>query len=532
MTSALFKTITFLAKSDNPAAIDLLRVLLDNKSDPEITEHVFLALYRKHNHDIYMELFLRFLKEEKEWKDSKFITPDRLTKLAGEAFTSGDDRMMQLATQIILRHKLYESIPLLLSFVESHREDWAVLSSKTALALAESFYETLLHCGSELERRNMDRQREWFTQQLEQSVRSYTMHGMIDVLKAYLIVAKKEYGSFLSILGDHLSKVSKAIVKLLEEGEHGSFIRLLLSFIDDPESPALVDNILSGKDDPRFIKNFLVTIGAPPTQQAKTALKRFKSIKWVQLDDPDKLLATIEGAEPCFVHLVSNISIPKETLAELYRFVFKRCSAEARRAAVECLRTLPTEEFSQILVDAVQDPDPIVCSEALRIVKSRNVKDVDQIIMRCVDRPEKEVLDAIYDLLPDFHIEAYLQKIDQLPEPIAKTFGKIVRKIDPSTEKYLGEEISSFAPFRRQAAATAIHRIGIESEFQASLCRLALEDEETNVRVAACTALSELMTKEAIQTLQEAMHDKTYAIRTAAANAVQHWMSLYNRKKT
>lgn len=530
MTSVLLKTIKFLAQSENPAALDLLRFLLED-TDPEVRRAAFDALYRKQDAAVRLELFVRFVKDEEQWNGQACITPDRLGKLSAEAFQSGDERMMQLAAQVIIRHKLYESVPTLCSYVESHMESWANLAADTILALSESFYDELLNCRTELDRRNMDRRREWLTGQIEVLVRTYATHDMLAVVKAYLIITKRDYPSFLAILGDIHSKISKTMVQLLEGGEHGSFIRLLLSFISDPESPALVDNILCSKDDPKFVRNFLNTVGSPPDQTTKAALKRFKNVKWLSLESPERLLELIREVEPCFVYFFTNITLSKEDQADLLRFVFKYCQPEARRVAVEALRGFPTEEFNQILIDAVQDPDAFVCASAMRIVKSKGLKDADQIIMRCVDRRESVVIQAIYDLLPDFHIETYLQKVEQFPEQIARTLGKIVRKIDSNTEKVLGEEIASFVPFRRLSAATAIRYLGLGGKFQNQVCQILERDEESNVRIAACMALSEVMTMEAIQALKEATQDRTFVIRAAANDAVQLWMGHYNRQR-
>ncbi len=530
MTTAFFeKTVKFLAKTENPSANDLLRVLLDD-SDWQIRSLAFDALYLKQDPAIHIELLIRFLAQPEAWIKTKAVHADRLAKLFDAAVRSNNFKLLQAAVPAFLKYRVYDAMKSLLPFLESPKEELSKLAGESVLAFAERFYEEMAACNSAVDLRNLDRRREWFSAELENPVRRYSVHQKMEPLKAFLLVTKKDYPSFLNVVRDHHSQASQLLFELLEKGEHGGYLRLLLGFLDDVSTPPHIDIIITKRQDERFVRNLLDVIGPAPKPQEKQAYKRFQGFDWIKSDNPN-LPGLIEGLEPNFVQLLTSISLPRQDLIEMLRFVFSKCVPKGRRAAAEALRSLSGEDYNLFLLEVAEDPDPITCSILLKLIKSRHLKEADAVIMRCIERTEPEVLETIYELMPDFHIESYLQKIEQLPEKVSRTFGRIVRKIDPNTSRILLEELNSMLPIRRVAAINAIKDTELGPEFQEALCHLIQEDREANVRLAACNALAEVLTVESLQALKAATEDRAFALRAAATEAVQKWSELYARAK-
>lgn len=527
ITATFDKTVKYLAKSENSAANDILRALLQ-ADDWGVRSHAFDALYLKKDNAINTELFVRFLEDEQRWMKTDVVNPDRIARLVDTVIRGGDERLRNAAIDVVLRLRIYDGLKSVLPLLESPREDEARLAANAIFSLAEKFYQELAACTSSTELRNMDRRREWFSTELEGAVRRFSIHGMVESLQAFLMVTKKDYASFLSVMGDHHSDAVKKILDFLEHGDHGSYLRLLLSFVDDPDAIPQIDIIISSRTDVKFVRYLLEVVGPQAGAQTKQALKRFKDFQWLSQDHPD-LPMILEGLEPNFVQLITNISLPREKLIEFLRFVFAKCTPEGRKSAADAFRALGGDDFNVVLLEVAEDPDPGVCSMLLRLIKSRNLKEGDQIIMRCVERNEPELLQTIYDLVPDFHLESYLQKVDQFPEPIARTLGRIVKKVDQGTDNILHSELSSTAPVRRIAAINTIRYMGIARKFQDKLCALLENDEETKVRIAVCDTLCTVLSREAIQALKDATRERAFALREAAEIAVQKWMELYNQ---
>ena len=532
MGTAFFdKTVKFLVQTENPASNDILRILLDN-DDWKVKSQAFDALFLKRDNAISLELFSQLLLHEEEWLTTTAVNPDRMARLADAAIRSNDLTLIQQAIDLILRHKLYDGLKSILPLMDSPKEELAVLAAKSVYDLAEKFYEELAACTSATEVRNFDRRREWLATELEDTVRRFGVHGMVEPVKALLIVTKKDYSSFLGILADQHSQAVKTILDLLENGDHGGYLRLLLGFVEDAGSPPLIDQILCRRKDVRFVRYLLTILGGGQLPQtSKQALKRFKDFDWLKTDNPD-LPAILEGLEGGFVQLISNISLPRERVIELFRYIFANCSPEGRRVAAEAFRGFTGDDFNALIMEVVNDPDPTTCSIILKLIKNRGFKEADQVIARCVDqRSEPELLQTVYDLMPDFHIDSYLQKVVQLTEAGAKLLGRIVRKVDPSTDKTLASEIVSILPVRRIAAIRAFQFMGVGKEYQDQLIHIIQTDDDMNVRLAGCEALATVLTVEALRALKEATQDRAFALRSAATEAVEKWTELYNQSK-
>jgi HEAT repeat protein len=59
------------------------------------------------------------------------------------------------------------------------------------------------------------------------------------------------------------------------------------------------------------------------------------------------------------------------------------------------------------------------------------------------------------------------------------------------------------------------------------IIEIAETDDEINVRCAALSALSTLLTKESVETIKHLVDDKSMVIRNAASAALKRWMADY-----
>ncbi|HBT76035.1 MAG TPA: hypothetical protein DEB39_03720 [Planctomycetaceae bacterium] len=525
MTAFIEKTIKYLVKTDDPAAIALLRPLLDD-ADVTLRGLAFEAFYLKKNPDLFLELFDRYAADPEAWKPCPQITHDRLGKVVLAAIRSEDKGRMALAKQMVSEHKIYEAMSAFVPLIESADAETARYGAEGVQMLGEMFYKDLSDAPSAVARANLDRQRLWLATELDGVVKRYGMHGMLEPLRAMLMVAKKDYETFQTVTKDIHSAASKKVMEILTEEDHPGFYRLLLSFVDDSDSPPTVDVILAAKTEPLFVRYMLKVIGDSPSDNAKKALKRFTSFAWLTPRNPD-LTELIAEQEVPFVRLITNMSLPREQLLATFRRVMKDGNETVRRAVAEALRQYPGDDFNALVMEVLDDPDATVCSHLLRIVKSRNFKGADDIITRFVARQNPEINKTIFDLMPDFRIDSFLSRMGQYAEHKAYTLGNVVRNVDPSTAKVLENEVSSFVALRRQIACDAIRYTGMGGNFLAQLCRIAEADDEANTRIAALHSLADILVKEAIVALQDAMQDKSFVIREAATASAQKWMKKY-----
>ncbi len=528
MTAFQEKTIKFLGKSPDPASVEILTKLL---SDPvsRIRQAAFEALFLKGSTDLYALLFKYFANDEEFWSELPFLTGERLSRLADAAFRTDNVQIRNAAAKIIIKYKLYETLPGVLHYLEGGDEAMVTLSREMITQLAESFYGDLANAPSDLERRNLDRRREWFAQQLDAPIKRFASNGIDELITSLLLIAKKDYDTVKTIMNDHRSAACKRVSELLEFGEHPSYLRLLLGYLADGSAPAVVDEILVRRSDALFVRKMLDYIGDNPSQPFRDALKRFKGFDWFTTDK-ERLGDLVGGLEPCAVQLLMSSSMPKDKMVQLYRFFLERPAVESRRAAAVAVRRLVGDEVNKMLLDFVDDDDPETAALVFRILKGRHVAEVDKLFPKLVERGDEEIRKAIYDTIPDLHIESYASRFSQMTPGTAKTLGRYVRLIDPNTLKVITDDIVSPIPIRRLAACGVAAATGYAVQFASRIIEIAEVDDETNVRIAAIAALGSILTKEAIETIKYLINDRSMDIRDAAASALKEWMATYQAK--
>ncbi|MDR2115793.1 MAG: HEAT repeat domain-containing protein, partial [Planctomycetaceae bacterium] len=518
------KTIKFLGKSTNPASNEILTKLLGHSVD-RIRTLAFDCLYLRKDPKLYLLLFKYFIQDKTYWLQTKSLQRDRLFRLTDAAFRNEDDVLHDAAAAIILEHKLYETLPAILNNLEGTNEKRAKESRTMVLQLAELFYADLLN-ASETERRNFDKRREWFIEQLDGSVKRYTVHGIDEILQSLLIITKKDFATMLTLANDHRSAAGKRVSELLLTGQHGSYIRLLLSYLCDPDSPAVMDEILVKRSDSFFVRKMLEFVGVNPSSEFQDALKRFRSFAWFTPKNPE-LPKLVQGLEPCAVQLLQSSSFPKYQMIGLYRFFFENPSVESRRAAAVAVRSLVGDDVNAMLLNFVNNSDAETTSMLFRILKSREVKELSAQFEQLINRRETEIRKAIYETTPEFHIETFMSRVSQMTAESAKTTGHYVYLIDPNTFTVIRDDLFSPIPVHRFSACLAALATGLSVQFVTRLIELAASDDEINVRSAAISSLSTILTKESVETLKHLMSDKSMVIRNAATNALRKWMTDY-----
>jgi hypothetical protein len=288
----------------------------------------------------------------------------------------------------------------------------------------------------------------------------------------------------------------------------------------------VIDGILTTRSDSFFVREMLEYVGVNPTQEFQDALKRFRSFAWMNPRNP-ALPELVKGLEVCAVQLLQASSFPKYQMIALYRFFLDRPSVESRRAAATAVRHLVGDDVNSMLLNYVNNSDAATASIIFRILKSRGVKELDAQFEQLINRRELEIKKAIYETTPEYHIETFASHINQMTEETAKTMGRYVYRIDPNTLTVIRDDLLSPIPVRRLSACLAASAIGLSSQFIKRLIELAETDDDINVRCAALSALSTLLTKESVKTIKYLVDDKSMVIRDAASVALKKWMADY-----
>jgi HEAT repeat protein len=287
-----------------------------------------------------------------------------------------------------------------------------------------------------------------------------------------------------------------------------------------------MDEIIAERSDALFVRKLLEYVGLDPNPDFRTALKRFKEFAWFRADNPD-LPDLVAGLERNAVQLLQSSSFPKERVIPLYRFFLEREAVDSRRAAAESVRWLVGEEINQLLLQFVNNSDPQTAAILFRLLKSRDVRGVEDILPTLIERPDTEIRQAIFDMVPDLRAETFASRVSQMTPMTAQKTGRYVRLIDANTYKKIDDDIKSPIPIRRASACKVAMYTDYTKEFLPLIIEIAREDE-MSVRLAAIAALSTVLVKDALATLKSIENDRSTDIRDAVKIAVQNWAAAYH----
>ena len=524
MTVFQEKTIKFIGKSANPAANDILVQLLSHH-DTDFRKLAFNALYLKKVPELNVFLFKQFVDNEEFWGKPGVLSGERLAKIVDSAMRDASGKHRQVAAEITMKYKLYEMLPTVVLYLESPDKQLVETMRRVLLHLAESFYNDIMDAPA-AERRNFDRKREWFVLQLDAPIKRYSVNQIDEVIQSLLIVTKKEFDTMRLVTADHRSALAKKMGEFLRKGTHRSYFRILLNYLDDSNSPAVIDAILSERSDVLFARKLLEYVGPDPSLEFRSALKRFQDIAWFNASNPE-LPDLVEGLERNAVQLLQSVSFSKERVIRLYCFFLERPSVESRRAAAESVRWLVGEEINRMLLNFVDNSDSQTAAILFRLLKSRNVPGIDDIFPKLIERPDSIIRQAIYEMIPELHVESFASRIGQMTPMTAQTTGRYVRLVDPNTYKVIDDDIKSPIPIRRASACKVAAVTGYAKEFLPRIIEIAEQDDEVSVRLAAISALSTILMKDALETLKYLMGDRSTDIRDAVEKAVKAWAVAY-----
>jgi len=528
MTQFQDKAIRFIGKSENPAAIEILSQLL-NHHEVGFRKLSFGLLYLKKSPEVYVKLFQYFLRDEEFWSNPDIVARERLAKITDAALRDSSGKYRQTAADIAMKYNLYEMLPTVVLYVEAKDKQLAELMRKVLLHLAEAFYSDIMNAPPE-ERRNFDRKREWFVSQLEAPVKRYSLNNIGEAIQSLLIITKKEFDLMQLVMMDHRSAAAQKVRELLQTGEHRSYFRILLNYVDDPDSPGMMDEIISDRSDALFVRKLLEYVGRDPSPEFRTALRRFQHFAWFTADNPE-LPGLVAGLEPNAIQLLQSVSFPKERVIPLYRFFLERESVESRQVAAESVRWMVGEDVNRMLLDFVDNSDPQTTATLFRLLKSREAAGIEKILPQLIARQDAIIRQAIYEMMPELHVESFASRVSQMTPMTAQKIGGYVRAVDPNTYKVIDDDIRSPIPIRRAAACKVAMVTGYAKDFLYRIIEIAEGDDELPVRLSAISALSKILVKQSLETLQRLMNDRTMDVRDAASMAVKDWAAAYRATK-
>ena len=517
MSAGLNDTFQLLTKTDNEAAVDVLAAGLDCPHRA-IRDRALRSLLTRSSPKGHQEVFRRLPKLDKRCRSIISARPERLVRAATAALEIADEATCTAALEGILSFRLYDTIPALLALVKEKDNPNFDLAIRTVLRLTELFYQEFSDSRKRSKRNDLDNSRRRVTLALEEAAGRFNTHRRTEIIEAFLLVAKQQNVTLRRILRQPGERSQQAVVDVLSNSTRGGVIRVLLGFLEDPQMPNAVKDILAHRKDVKFLKNLFQKTGPRPSRSVTTTLARFDSFAWATLTDG--LLKELDGtAQYNAVQLLMASSMNRDKLFEILEFLLLEGRVGGRRAAAQRLAEFEGPRAEELVVKALGDEDPVVRSHLIRQVRSRQIPGAMSLLIGMVGSPHEEVRQALREALPEFTLQHFLASFDKLADELLPTAAHLVGKIDVDVRPRLTEEMEGRSPVRRRRAVLAATAMGLASEMEQLIIKR-LSDDDHMVRIVAAKALADCDTMPTWDALRDALLDRSVMVQEAAEQSL------------
>lgn len=512
-------TFQLLARTENEAAAQVLAAALDSPY-PDLAERALAVLLKRRSLAGQHEVIRRIHQLDDHWRAIVHEHRGTMSQALRDALLSTDARWCANSCQAILWFHEYDLMPTLINVLEDDTNPNASLAAATALELAELFYDDLSGAHDFRPRRDPQTMLRHLTKTLEESVKRYARHRRTEPVEAFLLLANRDNLTLKQILLDPLNVSYLAVIEVLTRSRKPGIIRLLLSYLDDPQTPSAPLTAIAHRDDREFVEPFLRRIGSEPSPAVRRNLARIEHFAWLRpgqtlIDELD------EAAQHSTIELLAASGMNRLQAFQTISHLVLHGKPDGRRAAVRALAAFHGIEANQLAMQAIDDEDPYVQALALAQLRERGIPGAVSLLIERTESPLPVVQQAARESLSEFSFARYLSAFDMLEEQVRRSTGLLVRKIDPQTVPMLREELVAASGRRRMRALQMAETMHLAPQVEEDIVKLVLHDEDHLVRLGAAKALAQCRSLAAIEALHEAEHDKSGSVREAALHSLE-----------
>lgn len=516
MSSGLEATYQFLTRTENEASVDILLAALECPSQTS-RDLALRALLGRRSARGHQEVFRRLPAMDEHCRKIVSERPDRLVGVVGDALATKDEASFKRACEMVLTFRLYDALPILLAAVAREDQIGRQAAADTILQLTDLFYQELSTPSEQS--KDLDTLRRRMTSALEEGLLRYSQHGFPQVVEAFLLVTRQQNPTLRRILQQPSESCRPPLLEVLSTSQRGGVIRLVLSFLEDPQMPQAAREVLANRSDLKFVENLFQSIEPWLSRTVAESLSRFTEFAWAVPEHP--LWASMSDAgQRSAVRVIMASMMKRDKRLAVFGYLLAEGKPEGQQAAAAALAEIKSPEATVLVVKNLNNDDPLVRAHLLKQLRWRNVPGSMSLLIRMVGSPHDAVREALRETLPEFTIRQYLVNFETMPEGLRPTAGHIVHKIDPEAGTVLGNEMKSLSRVRRRRAVLAARDMGMVRDLEKSVIEL-LNDEDHMVRIAAADTLADCDTLPTWEALRDAMLDRSVAVQEVAEKSLE-----------
>ena len=505
------QTIRVLARSNNRAASELLKLAMDSSHDgirkSACTEVIFTS-----GPKVVMEHLQNLSTIDEHIHEIFAANPDKLVSPIRTAFLSKDHALQKNAVRATLQFKVYDMIPALLFMIADRNER----EIKTDVPMTELLIRLTRQFIKDIETNEIsDALRRYILhetwQSLERTLKEFRRSDNPACIKVFLLLGRYMPDSGFQakeLFRNPIHPVYTALAGIVQTSSDDFVFRFILDSLEAPTAPGLILAALSNRTDLAFLEYLFENMDSPPSSYFQGNLQRIRRFDWIA--SAQAFLSHFsEKAQQSLLDLIRFSQLPQEEAYTVYRQVYQSGKSAGRCAALAEIANFPLEESKDIITEAMDDDDPEVQATALRQIRKVNSTQGMVQILQKIDSPHEVVREAVRMVLPEFQIRRFLNSFDQLTEEQRAQTLKIIRKIDPALPEVLAREIQADNPVMKARALKSIEIGNLVGLLEEPLCTVLLRDEAAVLRVKAAALLADGKREVSRLSLLQAMHKDT-----------------------
>jgi HEAT repeat protein len=521
LADALGKTMYLLAHTRNQAAVPvLIAALASTRLDVRLGAIHGLAVRR--NPDGHAQILARFPtfgeRELAVLAESVIKSSHRMQSTLREVVLAEDVRLCESACRVILLGRVYQLLPALVEVAENHAHRHSAQAAATAVQLAGLLHqETLARPQDKTCEPNFMRRQ--VLPALESSVVRYGTHQRLEVIDAFLLLVPPTNETLLKILSDPAHPCYRPVVNSLSSSALIPILELLTQLVHDTKTPGSALKIIAQRRDRKFLDYVLHNVGMPVSLRVLENLKRLTAVAW--LGEARDVLLELDGkAQSAAIEIAKGGCVDRATSLSLLKFLLEHGQPEGRRASCDALAVFHDRYVDQLVIKTLSDSDPRVQAAAVRQLRHRRVPDAMERLVGLLDHPASEVRDAARSSLSEFNFARYRSAFDGMDGATRRKTGRLVHKVDLSSNERLIELLASPSPSIKRNALEMVLAMQAADEVFDELAQL-VEDPDVAVRTEAVTVLGTCQRMDVLPLLRQAEGDPNLCVREAASRSIE-----------
>jgi hypothetical protein len=518
VAGGLQKTLSLLTDTANEAAVPVLLSGL-NSSDRSIQEGSLAAILQRRRGAGPRALVERWGRLSERWKQQIANHPRLIAPAVRDAILSDEGELCANGCSALLRIREFELIPALVTATEEPDNRYAAMAAETLLSMCELLHEEISGPREKRQLQEPTRVRRQVLPSLERAVDHFEKHRRREAVEAFLILAHPDNALLKRILCEPRHPAYLVVAELLRHSSRKAIMRLVLNLLESRFAPSLAVQVVSHRDDLPFVRQLLRRLADPASSALRPSLRRVDRFAWIQ-DDLSFLDGLSDSEQEAAVELITVSNMDRIRAFDAVAHVLRQGGVAARRAAAAALAEFGGAEANRLVLDGLHDPDPIVQANLVVQLRERGIPGAISRLIQLLDSPHEEVAKAAQSCLSEFNFTRYVSVFDMMEEPIRRSTGLLVKRVDPQAIDHLAGELRSRSRTRRLRALELAMAMDAAPQVESLILHL-LKDDDHFVRAEAARTLAYCHSAIAQRCLRESLMDRSVAVREAAEQSLR-----------